>query len=190
MEKGIPVNILVTAASKHGSTEAIGREIELGLRSRGVYAEFCPPGDVTSLEDYDAVIIGSAVYGGHWIEPATTFVDTHSAALRKLPVWLFSSGPIGNPPKPDKDTIDVEGVLRATDAREHRVFAGRIEHSELSLVERAMVKVVHAEDGDFRDWAAVRDWTFEIADALTGESVGERAGIPAQPTDGALSPRR
>jgi len=175
MMKGIPVNVLVTAASKHGSTETIGREIELGLRARGVYAEFCPPGDVSSLEDYDAVIIGSAVYGGHWIQPATTFVDTHSAALRKLPVWLFSSGPIGDPPKPDKDSIDVERIVRATGAREHRVFAGRIEHSELSFAERAMVKVVHAHDGDYRDWAAVRDWTFGIAEALTGSGDGGRA---------------
>ena len=164
--KGFFVNVLVTAASKHGSTETIGKEIAVGLRNRGVYAEFCPPGDVSSLDEYDAVIIGSAVYGGHWIQPATTFVETHARALRKLPVWLFSSGPIGDPPKPDKDSIHVENIVEATGAREHRVFAGRIEHSELGFVERAMVKAVHATDGDYRDWGAVRDWTIEIADAL------------------------
>jgi menaquinone-dependent protoporphyrinogen oxidase len=170
------VNVLVTAAGKHGSTEAIGREIELGLRARAVYAEFYPPDEVKSLDEYDAVIIGSAVYGGHWIQPATTFVDTHSAALRKLPVWLFSSGPIGDPPKPAPESIDVERILHATGAREHRVFSGRIEHAELSFVERAMVKAVHADDGDYRDWTAVRDFAFEIADELTGRSANGHAG--------------
>ena len=163
--------VLVTAASKHGSTEDIGREIVLGLRAHDIYAEFIRPEDVRDLDEYDAVIIGSAVYAGHWIEPATTFVDTHKAALRERAVWVFSSGPVGDPPKPQEDPMksaDIKRIVRAVGARDHHVFAGRLNHDELSFVERAVVKAVHTGDGDFRDWSDVRDWTDEIARTLAG----------------------
>ncbi len=162
--------VLVTAASKHGSTEEIGREIVLGLRAHHVYAEFSRPEDVTSLDDYDTVIIGSAVYAGHWIEPATTFIDTHKAALLERSVWLFSSGPIGDPPKPETESVDIKRIIRAVQAREHRVFAGKLDHADLGFVERAVARVVHAGDGDFRDWSDVRDWSDAIAGALTPAS--------------------
>ena len=160
--------VLVTAAGKHGSTEDIGREIVLGLHTHDIYAEFCRPEDVRNLDDFDAVVIGSAIYAGHWVEPATTFIDAHKAELRERTVWLFSSGPVGDPPKPDTPSPDIKRISKTVNAREHHLFAGRLNHDELSLVERAVIRVVHAGDGDFRDWSEVRDWTNSIAAALTG----------------------
>jgi menaquinone-dependent protoporphyrinogen oxidase len=46
---------------------------------------------------YDAVILGSAVYVGHWLEAAQRFVEKHRADLVARPVWLFASGPVGVP---------------------------------------------------------------------------------------------
>ena len=56
-----------------------------------------PPGDVASLDGYDAVIIGSAVYMGHWLDPAKDLVSRFGDALAGRLVWLFSSGPVGDP---------------------------------------------------------------------------------------------
>lgn len=50
---------------------------------------------VTSVEGYDAVVLGSAVYMGHWLELAVKFAETFVDELRRLPVWVFSSGPVG-----------------------------------------------------------------------------------------------
>ena len=88
------------------------------------------------------------------------------AALADRPVWLFSSGPVGDPPKPDEDPVDVAELLTATRAREHRVFAGRLVRRRLRFPERAVVSALRVPDGDFRDWSEISRWAAGIADAL------------------------
>jgi menaquinone-dependent protoporphyrinogen oxidase len=57
--------------------------------------------------------------------------------------------------------------MRATHARGHRVFVGKLNPGDLGFGERLMAKVVKAPEGDFRDWDAIRAWAREIAAALT-----------------------
>ena len=42
-------------------------------------------------------------------------------------MWLFSSGLVGDPPKPEEDPVDVAELVAASAAREHRVFAGTLQ---------------------------------------------------------------
>jgi menaquinone-dependent protoporphyrinogen IX oxidase len=55
--------VLVSAASRHGATAEIAQAIGQALSGQGLTVAVIPPGDVGSLDGYDAVIIGSAVYG-------------------------------------------------------------------------------------------------------------------------------
>jgi len=160
------MRILVTFASRHGATAEIAREIAAVLARRGYDPSVRSVEDVTTLEPYDAVVLGSAVYIGRWLKPAAEFVDRNREALAARPVWLFSSGPIGDPPKPDADPIDVAAISDETHAREHRVLAGRLDKKRLTFGEKAIALAVHASEGDFRDWTAIREWAMEIADDL------------------------
>jgi menaquinone-dependent protoporphyrinogen oxidase len=81
-------------------------------------------------------------------------------------VWLFPSGPVGDPSKPEEDPVDVADLLAATDAREHRVFAGKLVRKQLSFPERAIVSALRVPEGDFRVWTEIRQWAAGIADAL------------------------
>ncbi|GAA1784720.1 hypothetical protein GCM10009682_03590 [Luedemannella flava] len=69
------------------------------------------------------------------------------------PVWLFSSGPIGDPPKPDEHPVDAGSAVMLARARQHRVFAGRLDRDRLGLGERAVVAALGAPLGDYRNWA-------------------------------------
>ena len=80
--------------------------------------------------------------------------------------WLFSSGPVGDPPKPEEDPVDVADLLAATAAREHRIFAGKLVRKQLSFPERAIVSALRVPEGDFRDWTEIRQWAAGIADAV------------------------
>ena len=118
------------------------------------------------MDGYDAVVLGSAVYAGHWLKPARDLVARRGPALAARPVWLFSSGPVGDPPKPEEDPVDVAEVLAATAAREHRVFAGKLVRKQLNFPERAIVSALRVPEGDFRDWSDIIGWAAGIAAAL------------------------
>jgi menaquinone-dependent protoporphyrinogen oxidase len=162
------MKVLVTTASKHGATEEIAQAIGDALRARGLEVAVLSAEKVGSVEEWDAVVLGSAVYAGHWLKPAKELVEREAGALAQRPVWLFSSGPVGDPPKPEEDPADVAAIVEATRAREHQIFVGKLEKENLNLPERAILKVVRAAEGDFRDFDQIRAWANGIADALSG----------------------
>ena len=171
--------VLVVVASRHGATEEIARAIAArlsepatGLTAVAVRAEQDPDPHPVA-----AVVLGSAVYMGRWLEPARLYAAARAAALRGRPVWLFSSGPIGEPPFPPDEPHDAAPLMRLTGAREHRIFAGRLDRARLGLGERAMVTAMRAPLGDFRSWDAVRSW----ADAIGKELTDPSALLPGGP---------
>ena len=64
------MNVLVTVASKHGATAQIGEVIADTLRNAGLPVATRQPEEVTSVDEYDAVVFGSAVYAGRWLAQA------------------------------------------------------------------------------------------------------------------------
>ena len=165
--------VLVAAASRHGATHEIAGSIGQTLRSRGCDVTVADAGRIDTLDGYDAIVLGSAVYAGHWL-PDAKAVAERIPDLHPFPaVWLFSSGPVGDPPKPDEEPVDVTAIVDATSPRGHRLFAGRIDKSKLGFAERAIMIAVRAPEGDFRDWDEISDWALGIADALDGAQTGQ-----------------
>ena len=160
------MKVLVAVASKHGATLEIGQVIEASIRSSGLEAELKRIEEVATLSPYDAFVIGSGVYAGHWMRPAREFTEVHEGELKEKPVWLFSSGPIGDPPRPLENPAEVAGVMKRLGSRGHRLFPGRIEGSDLGISEKALIALVHAPDGDFRPWSEITTWAESIAQQL------------------------
>lgn len=164
------MKVLVTASTKYGATGEIARAIAGALAERGLDVTLSPPDEVGAIEDFDAVVLGSGVYAGRWLKEAKGLVDRSAAALASRPVWLFSSGPIGDPPKPEEDPVDVAEIQEATQARDHRVFAGKLVKKQLRFADKAIASALRVPEGDFRDWDEVKDWASSIADALASGS--------------------
>jgi menaquinone-dependent protoporphyrinogen oxidase len=168
--------VLVSAASQHGATADIAQAIGQALSEQGLTVAVMRPGDVGSLDGYDAVIIGSAVYMGRWLDPANELVNRFRDALTGRPVWLFSSGPVGKPSgklaqSMGQDPVDHSEMVEATHARDHRMFAGKLDRKHLSLHQRAGLLVFRGLEGDFRDWAGIRQWAEGIAQQLGPRNV-------------------
>jgi menaquinone-dependent protoporphyrinogen oxidase len=158
---------LVAVATQHGATREIADMVGATLAGRGIETDIREVEEVSDLSGYDAVVVGSAVYVGNWMKPAREFVEQHDAELAARPTWLFSSGPIGDPPKPDAETaVKVDDLVERVGAREHRLFSGRLDPARLGLVQRMVARTVHAAPGDYRDWNAIQEWGTTIADAL------------------------
>ncbi len=176
------MKVLVTFATKHGSTAEIAQAIGYELADAGLEVDVAPVADVHDVAGYGAVVVGSAIYVGRWLPEAVRFVAANAATLAERPVWLFSSGPIGAPePKPARDPEGLAEVTAKVEPRGQRTFAGKIDRSQLSLGERVITRVVGAPAGDFRDWPAVADYAREIAAALSADAIsapgaGDRRG--------------
>jgi menaquinone-dependent protoporphyrinogen oxidase len=164
------LRVLISAASRHGSTSEIARVIGDTLAGKGIEVEIVPPEAVDSVAGYDAVVLGSAVYYGHWLITARDFVGRFRDELAARSVWLFSSGPVGDPARRlvrlmGQEPAEIALISRDIRPRGHHVFAGRLDPRLLSLAERATLLVFRDVRGDFRDWAEIRQW----ADGITAD---------------------
>jgi menaquinone-dependent protoporphyrinogen oxidase len=165
------MNVLVTAASRNGATAEIAQAIATALRSNGLSATVEAPESVRAVRGYDAVVLGSAVIAGHWLPAATGFVNRFGSALGARPVWLFSSGPVGDPSrklvqKMGADPVDLAGIRTRTSARGHAIFPGKLVSEHAPLGQRLALRIFRGLEGDFRDWARIDQWANEIATDL------------------------
>lgn len=161
------MKVLVTAASKHGATHEIALALGRAIREEGHEVDVVHVDEAPGADGYGAVVLGSAAYFGKWLDEAVRFVDEHEAALRAMPLWLFSSGPLGWPLKPfADDAVHVEEIVERLAPREHRLLAGELDRHKLGVMERSIVRAVHAQEGDFRNWDEIEAWGHEIASAL------------------------
>ena len=160
------MKVLVSAASKYGATSEIAQAIADVLAERGCQVTVLPPEKAGAVGEFDAVVLGSAVYMGQWLKPARQLAASSGDVLAARPVWLFSSGPVGEPAKPADNPVDVTKILQATKARDHQIFTGKLAKKQLSFADRAIASATRAQEGDFRNWAQIKGWATGIADAL------------------------
>lgn len=165
------MHVLVSGGSRYGSTAEIAQVIAKMLQSSGFTVTVAVPGEVGPLAPFDAAVLGSAVYTGHWLAPALKLAHRVGTELPGRPIWLFSSGPVGNPTrklvqKMWADPVDLPGVLKVTGARAPRMFAGKLDRHSLAGLQRAVLFFFRGLEGDFRDWPAIRSWAQSVADEL------------------------
>lgn len=161
--------VLVAYASKHGSTAEIAEAVAEGIRAGGHDVDCIPVGEVPGLDDYDAVVIGSAVYIKRWRGDAKHFLRKHSKELMTTPFWVFSSGPTGDPSDDDPEWLEPPKIMRKAEelgVREHVVFGGRVPPEGGGFAARGMRSGIPPEFQDRRDWDEIRSWARGIADQL------------------------
>ena len=183
------MRVLVTAASKYGATAGIAEAIGRTLEDEGLEVEVVAVEDVGDLGSYDALVLGSGVYVGQWLKSARRFVDDHAGEIAEMPTWIFSSGPIGDPPTPEESSaVKTDEIVEQTAAREHRLFAGKLDKSRLRFGDRAVVTAVRAAEGDFRDWDEIAAWSREIARAVRAEQGRQDSNLQPSALEAAALP--
>lgn len=105
--------ILVAYGSKYGATAEIAEAIDRALEASGLEADVQRARSVRSLDGYCAAVIGSAVYAAHWRGEALRFLGDHRDWLSRHPVWVFSSGPVGEDEE-DADEAETSDVMGMT----------------------------------------------------------------------------
>lgn len=164
--------MLVIHATRLGSTREIAERIAQRLRFNDIEVEAVAADDpalAIALPHRDGYVIGSAIYGGHWLAPAVELVRRYQTSLASRPVWLFSSGPVGSSAVTHEpaDPRELARIWTSVRPRDHRVFSGALDRERLRDADLGRVERFVAErfvpEGDFRDWAIIEAWADEIA---------------------------
>jgi menaquinone-dependent protoporphyrinogen oxidase len=167
--------ILVTYASRSGSTAEIAEAIGSALAESGVKIEVKPMQEVTELTSYQAVIAGSAIRGARWLPEAMQFVRVHQSTLRHIPFAMFTvciTLAMANSERYRTGvatwTAPVRAIVRPLS---EGLFPGMLDFHKLpvnleTLKLRATVAMGIFPRGDHRDWAAVRSWAESLKPLL------------------------
>ena len=167
--------ILVTYASRTGSTAGVAEAIGKTLAESGAQVEVRPMQDVTDLAPYQAVVAGSAIQGRRWLPEAMQFMQTHRATLAQKPFAAFLVCMTLAMPSADKYRQGVADWLAPVRALVKPVseglFAGALDISKIpSLGDRLKFRlsVIFGvwSEGDHRDWNAICAWAESIRPLL------------------------
>jgi menaquinone-dependent protoporphyrinogen oxidase len=166
--------ILVTYASRAGSTAGIAEAIGQTLAESGAQVEVRPMQEVTDLEPYHAVVAGSAIQEGKWLPEAMQFIQTHRAVLNRKPFAAFlvcMTMAIKNVKAREGVTLWMEPVRVLVKPLREGYFAGALNLSnELSFRQQLMFRLSVAlgvwAEGDQRDWNAIRVWATDLKPIL------------------------
>ena len=158
-------SILLAYASRFGSTQEVAETIATELRKDGLRVDIQPMQEVKSLDHYDAVALGAAIYNAKWHHEAHLFVSQHQEALSQLSVAIFTLGPLSPSEAAKRNSrrqLDMELAkypwLKPVAIE---IFAGKYDPSKpgLNFFERFLPA------RDYRNWEAIRTW----ADALAAQ---------------------
>ena len=172
--------ILVTYASRTGSTAGIAEVIGKTLSESGESVDVLPMQEVKDLRPYRAVVAGSAIQNKQWLPEAMQFLQANqselvqktfasflvcmSLAMRNgetyRPFAIEFLAPVRVLVRPVSEGL-FAGVL---DIRKVPSFSNRLKF-------RLSVLFGVWEEGDRRDWNAIRLWAESLAPILQKESI-------------------
>ena len=153
--------VLITYASRCGSTGEVAEVIAQELIARGKDVDVRLMEHVDALDGYEAVIVGSAIRMGQWLPEAKTFVEKFQPVLSELPNAFFTVHMLntGNDELSQTNRLAyLDSVRQILTPQQEVYFAGKIELARMSFFDQIVSKAMKATDSDQRDWPEIRQW--------------------------------
>jgi menaquinone-dependent protoporphyrinogen oxidase len=165
----------------HGSTGKVAQTIGKTICGYGAAADIRLITNVNTLTLYDAVIVGSAVRTDKWLAEAIHFVEINRKALSQVPVAYFLTClTLARPSEENlrraRSYMDpiLDGVSEVKPVN-IGLFAGVLDYSKYSAGMGAVMRYKMwskgVEEGDYRDWDAIKSWAGRVASSIAGAGV-------------------
>jgi menaquinone-dependent protoporphyrinogen oxidase len=175
--------VLVAYASRSGSTAEVAETIGQIIRESGAEVEVCSVKEGAYPGDFDALVLGTAIWMGKPLPEALQFLTWHRQALANIPVAYFilcDKLSVDTPENRAAARGYVTPLENIRPAINIGLFAGAKDLSKLNALLRWLLKhVVHLAEGDWRDWGQIRAWGRTLARTLAPT----REGAPADRLD-------
>jgi len=159
--------ILVTYASRSGSTAEIAAAIGKNLSQNGIHVDILPMQAVKDISEYQAIVAGSAIRNRAWLPEAMEFVKAHRFELSQKRFATFTACITLAMSNSDQYRQAVSEWIRPVRAQVKPVseglFAGTLDFNKLPLnwdttKLRAVVALGIFPKEDWRDWPAIHAW--------------------------------
>jgi menaquinone-dependent protoporphyrinogen oxidase len=173
-DQNMSKRILVTYASRTGSTAGVAEVIGQTLSNPETRVDIFPITEVKDLSPYNAVVAGSAIQGGEWLPEALDFVREHRSEFSRIPFAAFivcmtlamKKGDYG-----DQVKTWLNPVRTLVKPAREGFFAGSLDIAKIpSFADRMKFRLsVMAgvwSEGDHRDWHAIRTWAEDLTSVL------------------------
>jgi menaquinone-dependent protoporphyrinogen oxidase len=167
----MPSRILVTYATKYGSTQGTAEIIAKTLTDQNFTVDVIPSRDVASLDGYQAIVIGTPLYAGSILSDTTKFLNRQKDALETMPSALFVLGPL------EGTSEEMRGVQAqlVTNRKKFpwfkpvvtKIFVGALDLAKLRFPD-SLIKLYRStpqnplRSKDGRDWKAIQAWTASL----------------------------
>ncbi len=158
-------SILLAYATRYGSTQEVAETIADELEQAGLKVELQPMREVTTLDDYAAVVLGAAIYNARLHRDAHQFLMRYEEALGQRATAIFALGPLSASSAAMQNSrrqLDMELAkypwLRPVALE---VFVGKMDPAKLNFFDR-----LGARATDNRNWNAIRAWARSLAAQL------------------------
>jgi menaquinone-dependent protoporphyrinogen oxidase len=158
---GTEFPILVTYATRAGSTAGTAARIAAELSQNNHPVDLLPVKEVTDISRYGAVILGSAIRMGALLPEAITFLEANQATLQQkiFSVFVLCMTLEEDTPENQETTRACLDPVRSLVKPAHEgLFAGVVDVSKLNLLERLMVTTMDTPTGDYRNWNQIVTW--------------------------------
>lgn len=167
--------ILVTYATRTGSTVGVAEAIGQTLIGGGLAVDVLPMRAVTDLAPYRGVVAGSAIQDKRWLPEAAQFVQTRRSELARKPfaaflVCMTLAMRNGESYRPfvAEFLAPVRALVRPVS---EGLFAGALDIARVPtlrdrLLFRLSVLFGVWREGDHRDWKAIHAWAEDLCPRL------------------------
>jgi menaquinone-dependent protoporphyrinogen oxidase len=163
-------SVLVTFATRYGSTREVAQSIADTLKESGIEVDFQLIREVRSVEKYQAVVLGAPLYMFRWHKDARRFLSKHRKEIVQRPIAIFALGPIHDE---EKEWQDVQKQLDKALAKYPwlnpaavEIFGGRFDPARLRFPYSFLPAMKKIPASDIRDWAKIKSWAENLPDLL------------------------
>ncbi len=168
--------ILVAYATADGSTNGVAEMIGSNLAAENMQVDILPVQSVAALEDYQAVVLGSAIHGGKWLPEAVTFLQINHHYLKQIPTAFFLVGMmVASKSESNRNLVSqfLEEQRALVQPLSEGRFAGAMFPGKYPFMTGLGMRFFLAycglgmRGGDYRDPAAIRSWADNVCPLLT-----------------------
>jgi menaquinone-dependent protoporphyrinogen oxidase len=170
--------VLIAYCTRSGSTAEVAQSIGKAMKEAGLAVQVKSIAEVESIPAGTAVVLGTALYIGHFPKEFHQFATRLEAELAKVRPWIFVLGPTEKERKhfaaaeeQARKELGKHPSLRPADMR---ILGGKFDPSNLVLpFPMSLIMKLPANPmrklpaSDIRDWEWIHRWAEAIAEEIT-----------------------